>query len=116
MEDDFLDPLTPKEFKISEQKLEGDVKITPEFPVLKPKKTVITKRDPKHILSKRKEKLDLKKGSEGIGKVEFEDFKQINMNKTTAKKHPNQIFLGTDGNYYKSVKNDNRNYIWELID
>ena len=61
MEDDFLDPLTPKEFKFSEQKLEGDVKITPELPVLKAKKSITTKRDPKYILSKRKETLDLRK-------------------------------------------------------
>lgn len=116
MEDEFLDPMTPKEFKIQDQNLGGDVKITPEFPILKEKKSIITKRDPKNLLRIRREKLDLKKGSKGIGKIQFDEYEEINKNKTTAKKHPNQIFLGTDGNYYKSILDNSGSYYWEIID
>lgn len=102
-DDDFLDPAVPKEFIFRQQKVEGPVKVTPEFPALKPKK----------ILNE--EKITKEEQVEGIGSVDFKDYEKIGKNKKTAKKMPGKILLGTDGNYYKSVKNKEGIYIWKLF-
>ena len=43
-------------------------------------------------------------------------FEKIDKSKVTAKKFKNRIFLGTDGNYYKSKKNKKGDYVWILVE
>ena len=43
-------------------------------------------------------------------------FQEIDKSNVTAKKFKNRIFLGTDGNYYKSKKNKKGDYVWVLVE
>jgi hypothetical protein len=117
-DEEFLDPMAPREFVFNEQKRDGPVKITPEFPVLKQKKSISTKRINNELLGLEKEKLEEKDEDliEGLGTINFQDYNEIEKNKTTAKKFPNKIFMGTDGNYYKSTKNKKGFYVWKLLE
>ena len=112
MDDEFLDPMTPSDFDFPEQRLGGEVIVKGIKPVMKEKKSIETVRNPKYALYENRKMIKDKDGND----IVFEGYQEMNKNKTTAKRFPGSIFLGTDGNYYKSVKNRSGNYIWELLE
>jgi len=94
--------------------MEGEIKLTPELPVLKEMSKLNTKRNTKRPLEKPKIKIEKKYVRQDTLQRENEK-EGMDMNSVTAKKYKNQVFIGDDGNYYQSKINREGNYTWRLI-
>ena len=96
---DNEDPVTTLkegEALITQQNLETDIQILGQEPIFSDKE--------KNSLNK------------NCNPTKGDYFQEIDKTTATAKKFKNRIFLGTDGNYYKSKKNKKGNYVWTLVE
>ena len=87
---------------IEKQKLDSDIYVLGENPIYK-----------------KKDKININKNKEDSMDYSFINggyFEKINKSNVTAEKFKNRIFLGTDGNYYKSKKNKKGVYVWVLVE
>ena len=87
---------------IEKQTLDSDIQILGEEPVFQEKQQIMVDRGIDDIMDK--------------SLLEGGYFQEIDKSNVTAKKFKNRIFLGTDGNYYKSKKNKKGDYVWVLVE
>ena len=87
---------------IEKQKLDSDIHIVGQNPIYK-------KKDRISINKNKEDSLDYSFINGGY-------FEKLDKSSVTAEKFKNRIFLGTDGNYYKSKKNKRDNYVWVLVE
>ena len=87
---------------IEKQKLDSEIYVLGENPVYQEKQKITVNKN-----------VDDAMNNSLIGGGYFE---KIDKSKVTAKKFKNRIFLGTDGNYYKSKKNKKGDYVWILVE
>ena len=102
---DDEDPVTPlKEVIpiIEKQKLDSEIYILGENPVYQEKQKITVNKNVDDAMNN--------------SLIEGGYFEEIDKSKATAKKFKNRIFLGTDGNYYKSKKNKKGDYVWVLVE
>lgn len=102
---DNEDPVTTLkegEALITQQNLETDIQILGQEPIFPDKEKITVNKNVDSTMDN--------------SSIEGDYFQEIDKNRVTAKKFKNRIFLGTDGNYYKSKKNKKGNYVWTLVE
>lgn len=87
---------------IEKQNLDNDIEILGEEPIFQEKQKIMVDRGVDDIMDNKL--------------LEGGYFEEIDKSNVTAKKFKNRIFLGTDGNYYKSKKNKKGDYVWVLVE
>ena len=87
---------------IEKQSLDNDIEILGEEPIFQEKQKIMVDRGVDDIMNNKL--------------LEGGYFEEIDKSNVTAKKFKNRIFLGTDGNYYKSKKNKKGDYVWVLVE
>ena len=102
---DNEDPVTTLkegEALITQQNLETDIQILGQEPIFPDKEKITVNKNVDRTMDN--------------SSIKGDYFQEIDKTTATAKRFKNRIFLGTDGNYYKSKKNKKGNYVWILVE